>query len=52
MKNKVNKKNFPELDELDRKQNTHTSSKIKSANHKLSIYDEFEHEDLFNQMNF
>ena len=46
MKNKVDKKNLPEFDKFDRKQKKHTSSKIKSSKHKLSIYDEFEDEDL------
>lgn len=48
MKNKVNKKNLPELDKFDRRQKKHTGSKIKSSKHKLSIYDEFEDEDLMN----
>lgn len=48
MKNKVNKKNLPELDKFDRRQKKHTVSKIKSSKHKLSIYDEFEDEDLMN----
>lgn len=46
MKNKVNKKNLGELDKFDRRQKKHTGSKIKSTKHKLSIYDEFEDEDL------
>jgi hypothetical protein len=48
MKNKVNKNNFPDFDKFDRKQKKHTGSKIKSSKHKLSIYDEFEDEDLMN----
>lgn len=48
MKNKVTKKHSSELDKFDRKQKKHTDSKIKSSKHKLSIYDEFEDEDLTN----
>lgn len=46
MKKKVHRKNYPELDKFDRKQKKHTSSKNKSPKQKLSIYDEFEDEDL------
>ncbi len=46
MKKKVNKKGFPELDKFDRKQKKHTSIKQKSSKNKLSIYDEFEDDDL------
>ena len=47
MKKKVDRHSTPELDKFDRKQKKHTASyKPKSSKHKLSIYDEFEDEDL------
>ncbi len=46
MKKKVNHKNLPESDRFDRKQKRHTSNKTKSSKQKLSIYDEFDDDDL------
>jgi hypothetical protein len=48
MKNKVDKKSSPELDKFDRRQKKHVGTKSKSSKGKLSIYDEFEDEDLMN----
>uniref|UniRef100_UPI0032162CE5 hypothetical protein n=1 Tax=uncultured Draconibacterium sp. TaxID=1573823 RepID=UPI0032162CE5 len=46
MKKKVNKQASTELDKFDRKQKKHTGTKNKGSKNKLSIYDEFEDEDL------
>lgn len=46
MKPKVNKDKFPQFDKFDRKQKKHTSSKSKSSKRRLSIYDEFDDDDL------
>jgi len=48
MKRKVNRKNYPEADDFERKQKKHLSKKAKKpwSKRKLSIYDEFEEEDL------
>lgn len=47
MKKKVDRHSSPEFDKFDRKQKKHTAShKAKSSKHKLSIYDEFDDEDL------
>lgn len=46
MKKKVNKNRLPELDKFDRKQRKHTGSRDKSSKQRLSIYDEFDDEDL------
>jgi hypothetical protein len=48
MKRGVNKNSTPEFDKFDRKQKKKTSSKTKSSKRKMSIYDEFEDEDLLN----
>ncbi|MDD4145063.1 MAG: hypothetical protein PHN68_10555 [Prolixibacteraceae bacterium] len=46
MKRKVNKKNYNEVDNFDRKQKKHSARKEKSSKKRLSIYDEFDDEDL------
>lgn len=46
MKRKVNKKNYSEVDNFDRKQKKHSARKEKSSKKRLSIYDEFDDEDL------
>lgn len=46
MKKKVNKSRSPELDKFDRKQKKSTGSRDKSSKQKLSIYDEFDDEDI------
>ncbi len=46
MKKKVNKKFSPEADKFDRKQKRHANVKHHSSKGKLSIYDEFDDEDL------
>ncbi len=46
MKRKGNKKNYPESDNFDRKAKKHSAKKEKSSKRKLSIYDEFEEDDL------
>lgn len=48
MKKKVSHQSFGESDKFDRKQKNHTRSKDKSFKNKLSVYDEFEDEDLIN----
>jgi len=46
MKRKVNKKNYPEVDNFERKQKKHYSKRTKRPKRKLSIYDEFEDDEL------
>ncbi|NLB25219.1 MAG: hypothetical protein GX820_00850 [Bacteroidales bacterium] len=46
MKRKVNKKNYNEVDNFDRKQKKHSARKEKSSKKRLSIYDEFDEEDI------
>ncbi|SHF99301.1 hypothetical protein SAMN05444274_11729 [Mariniphaga anaerophila] len=46
MKQKVNKKNYPEGDNFERKQKKHLGKKDRSSKRRLTIYDEFEDEDL------
>ncbi|MEE4286575.1 MAG: hypothetical protein V2I31_10510 [Mariniphaga sp.] len=46
MKRKVNKKNFTEADNFERKQKKHLGKRDKSSKRRLTIYDEFEDEDL------
>jgi hypothetical protein len=46
MKRKVNKKNFTEGDNFERKQKKHVGKRDKSSKRRLTIYDEFEDEDL------
>lgn len=46
MKRKGNKKNYPEADNFERKAKKHSEKKGKSSKRRLSIYDEFEDEDL------
>jgi hypothetical protein len=46
MKRKVNKKNFTEADNFERKQKKHPGKRDKSSKRRLTIYDEFEDEDL------
>jgi hypothetical protein len=46
MKRGVNKNSTPEFDKFDRKQKKKTGSKTKDPKRKMSIYDEFEEEDL------
>ena len=46
MKRKVNKKNFIEADNFERKQKKHLGKRDKSSKRRLTIYDEFEDEDL------
>lgn len=48
MKKKVNKNRLPELDRFDRKQKKNAGSRNKGSKHRLSIYDEFDDEDLLN----
>lgn len=48
MKRGVNKNSTQEFDKFDRKQKKKASSKTKSSKRKMSIYDEFEDEDLLN----
>lgn len=48
MKKKVNQKSFTEYDKFDRKQKNYSGPKNKGSKSKLSIYDEFEDEDLMN----
>ncbi|SHJ05539.1 hypothetical protein SAMN05444280_11050 [Tangfeifania diversioriginum] len=46
MKRKVNKKNFNEVDNFDRKVKKKSLKREKSSKKRLSIYDEFDDEDL------
>lgn len=46
MKKKVDQKSFSEYDKFDRKQKNHSGPKNKNSKSRLSIYDEFEDEDL------
>ncbi|RIH65486.1 hypothetical protein D1164_10225 [Mariniphaga sediminis] len=46
MKRKVNKKNYTEVDNFERKQKKHPEKRDKSSKRRLSIYDEFDDEDL------
>jgi hypothetical protein len=46
MKRKVNKKNFNEVDNFDRKVKKKPLKREKSSKKRLSIYDEFDDEDL------
>ena len=46
MKRKVNKKNYTEVDNFERKQKKHAGKRDKSSKRRLTIYDEFEDEDL------
>jgi len=46
MKRKVNKKNFTEADNFERKQKKQVGKRDKSSKRRLTIYDEFEDEDL------
>ena len=46
MKRKVNKKNFTEVDNFERKSKKHPVKRDKGSKRKLSIYDEFEDEDM------
>ena len=46
MKRKVNKKNFIEADNFDRKQKKHLGKRDKSSKRRLTIYDEFDDEEL------
>ena len=46
MKRKVNKKNYTEADNFERKPKKSQARKEKSSKRKLSIYDDFEDEDL------
>lgn len=46
MKKKVNKGGYAETDKFDRKQKRHSGERSHSSKNKLSIYDEFEDEDL------
>lgn len=45
MKRKVNKKNYTEVDNFDRKKKN-AAKKDKSSKRRISIYDEFDEEDL------
>jgi hypothetical protein len=46
MKRKVNKKNYTEVDNFERKQKKHLGRKDRSSKRRLTIYDEFDDEDL------
>ncbi len=46
MKQKGIKKNFSETDNFERKQKKHLGKKDKSLKRRLTIYDEFDEEDL------
>ena len=46
MKRKVNKKNYTEVDNFERKPKKSQAQKEKSSKRKLSIYDDFEDDDL------
>lgn len=46
MKRKVNKKNYTEVDNFERKTKKSPAQKDKSSKRKLSIYDDFEDEEL------
>jgi hypothetical protein len=46
MKRKVNKKNFSEVDNFEGKPKKLTPQRDKSSKRRLSIYDEFDDEDL------
>lgn len=46
MKRKVNKKNYVEADNFERKQKKHLGRKDRSSKRRLTIYDEFDDEDL------
>lgn len=46
MKQKGIKKNFNEVDNFERKQKKHLGKKDKSSKRRLTIYDEFDEEDL------
>jgi len=45
MKRKVNKKNYTEVDNFERKTKKSPTQKDKSSKRKLSIYDDFEDEE-------
>jgi hypothetical protein len=46
MKRKVNKKNYAEVDNFEGKPKKQTAKRDKSSKRRLSIYDEFDEEDL------
>lgn len=46
MKRKVNKKNYSEADSFDGKPKKQVAKRDKSSKRRLSIYDEFDDEDL------
>jgi hypothetical protein len=46
MKRKVNKKNYTEVDNFERKRKKHLGRKDRSSKRRLTIYDEFDDEDL------
>ena len=46
MKRKVNKKNYTEVDNFERKTKKSPTQKDKSSKRKLSIYDDFDDEEL------
>ena len=46
MKRKVNKKNYPEPDNFGRKQKKQFAKRAKRDKRRLSIYDEFDEEEL------
>ena len=46
MKRKVNKKNYPEADYFEGKPKKNAVKRDKSSKRRLSIYDEFDDEDL------
>ncbi|MFW5774167.1 MAG: hypothetical protein ACOCWD_05740 [Tangfeifania sp.] len=46
MKRKVNKKNYTEVDNFERKSKKSPAQKDKRSKRKLSIYDDFEDEEL------
>ncbi len=46
MKRKVNKKNYTEVDNFDGKPKKQIAKRDKSSKRRLSIYDEFDDEDL------
>jgi len=46
MKRKVNKKNSKEFDDFEGRQRRHASKRDRNSKRKLTIYDEFDDEDL------
>lgn len=52
MKRKVNKKNFADEDNFDRRPKKGQAKKDRSSKRRLSIYDDFEDEDLDDYLSY